>query len=466
MLGLLNNKFGIFGRGVFFTGISTFFSKIFILLVTVFLARTIEKDLFGQFGLVKSFVDSFALYSTFGMGITATRFISDNKKNESVITNLAFFIISVSSFLLIFVGFVFADEFISEILNNSISKNIFYILLITLYFSAIYNLLLGKNFGLLNYSKVFKFQVFLSFLIFLSVITTVYYDISFLLYSIPISYFVFVVFTFNKQIRIKNLVSDVIDNKNILVDLFHFGWPVFLASCLTAPVLWYIQSLYSVDVSKMSELGVYSSLYIIPGFLASISVVINNALMPIIFKYESKKNDIINILSGITCLYILGVFIFLIKEYLFVFVKVDYVKDYVDAFIIQITTIIVMTYRQGFGRLVLKEKKNILSLLSMTQWSLTLIVLQTYFFDLSAYGLSLSLFISYVINDFFYYIFLLKLFKIKLPSFFKKSLLAYFVCIFSLAFQIHENVLIKYTFLFLSLIFYFIIIINVIQKNR
>ena len=102
----------------------------------------------------------------------------------------------------------------------------------------------------------------------------------------------------------------------------------------------------------------------------------------------------------------------------------------------------------------------------MGQWALTLIVLQKYVFDLSAIGLSYSIFFSYILNDFFYYLILLKLFDVKLPSFFKKSLLAYTICITSLVSQTSENILFKYILLFISLIFYFIIIKNVFQKNR
>ena len=348
MLGKLNSKLGNVGKGVFLTGVSTFFSKILILLITVLLARTIDKSMFGQFGLVKRFVDSFSLYTTFGMGITVTRFISVDKKNESVITNIAFSIITLASFCVLILGFIYSDRFITEILNNSISSNVFYSLLITIYLAAIYNLFIGKSFGSLNYIKVFKLQVLLSLLTFISVILSVFYRLSFLLYSIPVSYFVFISLTFKGQIKIKNLFLDIRNNKNSVIDIFKFGWPIFLASSLTAPVLWYVQSLYSINEFKLSELGIYSSIYIIPGFFASISIVINNALMPIIFKYESKKNDVINILSGITTLYFLAVIFISSKEYIFAFIKVDSSTEYINAFIIQISTIIIMTYRQGF----------------------------------------------------------------------------------------------------------------------
>jgi O-antigen/teichoic acid export membrane protein len=65
---LLKNSFWSVSGAIFLQGL-TFIAYIIV-------ARSVDKETFGDFGLVKSTVNTFAMYALFGIGMTTTKYIS------------------------------------------------------------------------------------------------------------------------------------------------------------------------------------------------------------------------------------------------------------------------------------------------------------------------------------------------------------------------------------------------------
>lgn len=87
----------------------------FLLLVAgIIIARLLGKDLYGEYGLVKTTMFQIAAFSTFGLGYTSTKFIAEyvsvNPSMLKSITHAALFISTVTSCLLCVLLFTFSHQ--------------------------------------------------------------------------------------------------------------------------------------------------------------------------------------------------------------------------------------------------------------------------------------------------------------------------------------------------------------------
>jgi O-antigen/teichoic acid export membrane protein len=61
----------------FWSVVGNGFSKMFTFIAIFFVAIILEKEAFGEFGLVRATTSMFVTFSSFGMGLTATKYIAE-----------------------------------------------------------------------------------------------------------------------------------------------------------------------------------------------------------------------------------------------------------------------------------------------------------------------------------------------------------------------------------------------------
>jgi O-antigen/teichoic acid export membrane protein len=94
--------------GTFWSVVGNGFGKMFTFIAMVLVARILGKEAFGEFGLVRSTAMTFVAFSSFGMGITATKYIAEllhtDKERTGRLIGLTYWFTIVSSF---FVSVIF-----------------------------------------------------------------------------------------------------------------------------------------------------------------------------------------------------------------------------------------------------------------------------------------------------------------------------------------------------------------------
>ena len=71
---LLNDSFWVlFGNSL---------GKGLALAAGIVVARLLGKEIFGEYGMIRNTLVSIAIFSTFGLGFTATKYISENRLNN------------------------------------------------------------------------------------------------------------------------------------------------------------------------------------------------------------------------------------------------------------------------------------------------------------------------------------------------------------------------------------------------
>lgn len=95
----------VFGNGL---------GNVLLLLTSMLVARMLEKDLFGEYGMVKNTMFYIAAFSTFGLGYTSTKFIAhaieERRSDVSTIVQAATIITLVSALVMSVLLLLFAEQ--------------------------------------------------------------------------------------------------------------------------------------------------------------------------------------------------------------------------------------------------------------------------------------------------------------------------------------------------------------------
>jgi O-antigen/teichoic acid export membrane protein len=94
--------------GTFWSVVGNGFGKVFTFIAMILVARILGKEAFGDFGLVRSTASMFITFSSFGMGLTATKYIAEMLHSDKVRVGR---IIGLNYLLSFFVSLIIAAIF-------------------------------------------------------------------------------------------------------------------------------------------------------------------------------------------------------------------------------------------------------------------------------------------------------------------------------------------------------------------
>ena len=125
----------------------------------IFVARLLGSESYGEFGLIKSSLISIALFSSFGLGITATKFIAEvvdiNQQSAKHIEKICNIITLISSTILAIVVLIFANP-IAVILKAPHLTTILRLSTIAIVFNAVNTTQTGVLAGLRAFKTIAK----------------------------------------------------------------------------------------------------------------------------------------------------------------------------------------------------------------------------------------------------------------------------------------------------------------------
>lgn len=250
-----------------------------LLLSGILIARFLGKDLYGEYGLVKTTMFTIAAFSTFGLGYTSTKFVADyiisNRENVYAITKASLVITLVSSSFLALL-LIFSASYVADYLDAPSLKLVFQVL----GFIAIVRALLTTANGILAGFKEFKIiaknNVISGGVMLVTALPLAYYfQLKGALTSLALSQ---VLNTLLNCLALKNICKDYskVKNNTLYKKLLRFSFPVALQEFSYAVVSW-LSPILLVKYSNMGELGIYSAaaqwnaiILFIPGLLYNV----------------------------------------------------------------------------------------------------------------------------------------------------------------------------------------------------
>ncbi|MEZ7528314.1 oligosaccharide flippase family protein [Cloacibacterium normanense] len=269
------------------------------LLGGIIIARFLGKEVYGEFGILKSSFVLFATFSSFGFGYTSTKFISGEilkEKNLSLQYSNSVRIITIFISILVTLLCIFFSKNIAEnFLKNSKLQNFF------LYFSflIILNALIITQTGILAGYKKFKELAYINLIVgIVSFITTIiftyYWGLSGAILSLAIAqglnYLLnsIIIIRIQKQYRTTKKFS--LEN---IKHVINFSLPVSLQEVLYTLTSWGI-NIIMIRLTSYGQVGLYNAAIQWNSIIMLIPSILGNVILSHMSSVEgNEKNKIL-----------------------------------------------------------------------------------------------------------------------------------------------------------------------------
>lgn len=396
-------------KGTILLSAGNFLSRILISLSIVYLARVLTKESFGQYSLLKSTVDSFLIFATAGLSYSATNFIAKERKNKnekltsliSTIFMIGFFLSSLISVLI----YSYSEYLSVKFLGDKKLEYGLVIVAISIFFASFNSIQQGVLIGFESFKNQMIVNILQGVFIFsFTIFGALYADFIGAFIGLMFSMIATVIvnfFTLRNILQKNNInISFTIDRK-IILDVLKFTLPLFISSILTTPVLWYLNTEVARTNNGFKEIGTYNAVYIFPGLILTINSVLSNVILPIILnsdnitKIQEMFSQLINWFISIYIIIFISCFPNLV---LLVLGNNFNLNDISTTLLFSLSSVLIITHRQGVAINLIKKNKTIYSVYSMGQWAITTIIIFLIFEEPNSDNLSKSLFIGYFIN--------------------------------------------------------------------
>lgn len=233
------------------------------LIAGILVARFLGKELYGEFGIIKTTLIYIEIFSTFGLGFTATKYIADYKKGNqsrvSAVCNATLKITLATSGFMALMVLIFAKQ-IAVIIDAPHLYNTLRITAVGIIVNAINIAQIGVLSGFAEFKAIAKNTTIAGIITFiLTVLLTYYWGLNGAVIALVLSYGTQCLLN-NVSVRkcVREYEKPVGSQKNLYKELLEFSFPIALQESLYSIVNWVI-SFMLIKMCGYGELGLYSA---------------------------------------------------------------------------------------------------------------------------------------------------------------------------------------------------------------
>ena len=248
----------------------------------IIVARYLGKDIYGEYGIIKNTIMSIAIFSTFGLGYTATKYIAEYKNSKpeyiKIVLRLTSKITFVFSGIMALILFIAADYIAEKILSAQHLNTSLRILSILIVINALTTTQIGVLSGFGKFKEIAYINTIIGAVTFISSLFLTYFFgligalIALLITQILNWILNFVLINKNTPKNIEFINSE----RLLLKQIFKFSTPVALQEAVYSFTSW-LCSLLIIKFSSYGELGLFTAamqwnniVLFIPGILRNV----------------------------------------------------------------------------------------------------------------------------------------------------------------------------------------------------
>ncbi len=249
----------------------------------ILVARFLGKEVYGEYGIIKTTLIYIEIFSTFGLGYTATKFIADYRKTNpekvSSVCKAALRITLLTSGLMAFVVLVFAKQ-IAEIIDAPHLYNTLRITAAGIIVNAINIAQIGVLSGFAEFKVIARNTTISGVVTFVLTATLTYiWGLNGAVIALVLSYGTQCLLN-NISVRalVKQYEKPTGSQKELYKELVTFSFPIALQESLYSITSWVI-SFMLIKLAGYGELGLYSAagqwaaiISFIPGILRNVTL--------------------------------------------------------------------------------------------------------------------------------------------------------------------------------------------------
>tara|TARA_R110002072_G_scaffold258339_1_gene417011 strand:- start:10667 stop:11962 length:1296 start_codon:yes stop_codon:yes gene_type:complete len=252
------------------------------LVAGILVARFLGKDVFGEYGIIKNTILTIGVFSTFGLGYTATKYIAEFKALSR--DKIPLFIKTANKITFTFSGFmalllfVFADYVAFHWLEAAHLGTPLRILAVLIIFNAITTTQIGILSGFGKFKEIAKINSIVGVLTFLfSVLLTYYFDLNGALLALLLVQVINCILNYYAVKRETKTIDTLVQqDKTMLKGILNFSTPIALQEAVYAITSW-LASLLLIKYATYGDLGMYTAamqwnaiILFIPGILRNV----------------------------------------------------------------------------------------------------------------------------------------------------------------------------------------------------
>lgn len=294
-----------------------------LLLAGILIARFLGKDLYGEYGVVKTTMFYIATFATFGLGYTSTKYIAqykeiDTSRIHKLVKDSLNITLYFSSFLA--VSLIIFSGILANYLNEPNLKLAFQFLGCVIIFKALTTTSIGILAGFKEFSITAKNSVMSGmFMILLCIPLTYFYGLTGSLISLLFSQ---VFNTLINLLAIKKLLKSYPkgESASFKFELIKFSLPVALQESSFTICNW-IAILVLTKMSSTGELGVYTAasqwnsiITFVPALLSN--VVLSHLSSSSVSKYQNQKTMKLMLVINFTTTFIPFVIVYALAGFI------------------------------------------------------------------------------------------------------------------------------------------------------
>lgn len=256
-------------------------SKGLALVAGIVVARFLGKDVYGEYGIIRNTILTIGVFSTFGLGYTATKYVAEYKRTKLELIRV--FIFTANKITLWFSGgmallmFVFAPYVASQWLDADHLATPLRILSVLIIFNAVTTTQIGVLSGFGRFKAIAQINCIIGVLTFLlSVLLTWLYDLNGALTALLV---VQIVNSLLNYFVVRKEIAHFAMKKNdkkLTKEILKFSTPIALQEAVYSVTSW-LASLLLIKLFNYGELGMYSAaiqwnviVLFIPGILRNV----------------------------------------------------------------------------------------------------------------------------------------------------------------------------------------------------
>ena len=408
-------------RGAFWSFTGTALAKLFVLIAGIICAHILTKEEYGEFGIVRSTISMFVVLGTAGLGLTASKYISEYKMKQKeripsiyLLTN-GFAIVTgllVTTLVLIIAPYLAEHTLHAPHLQTSIRVGAL------LLFVTVIN---GAQSGILTGFEDFK-SVALNTLcgsiaesIFM-LIGAYYWGVFGAVLGFGMGFIVLYIANFvsiRRQFNCNGIkITKTAFRKEDLTLLYKFSLPAALSSLMVTPTIWIVKSLL-VNNSGFSELAVFEAADQWKIIILFVPTAIAQVVLPILSSMIGDGDNRFwkvlktNLLLNAGTAFCIALLVSILSPFIMKLYGEAYHADYWTLIILAISTIF-SSIANVVGLAISSRSKMWTGLSFNFLWALMVVGFSFLLISsgLGARGLALAFTIAYCLHSFFQIIYL------------------------------------------------------------
>lgn len=401
-------------RGAFWSLAGTAISQGLTLVASIFVARMLGKDIFGELGIIRSTVGMFGVMAGFGLGVTATKHVAECRHRDPEragrIMALSGLVALVTGMLAACILFLFAPWLAEHTLAAPALAGPLRIGALMLLFSAMNGTQTGALAGFEAFKTIAQVNLLIGLASFPMLLVGTYVGgltgtVWALVSNLAIAWLLNHLALRREAARalVPFRMTGCLQESGVL---WQFALPAVFSSLLVMPTTWICGAMLVNQPGGYGELGVFSAALIFQSVLLFMGGVINAPLLSLLsHENPSSENRLqqINVLSSWLFGLLPAAPLLCFPELSTLVFSAEYASTLPRALPIVMLYTCIMLYKQGLARVLAVKSLMWWSVASNAVWAITLLASASLLTRYGAVGLASAYALAYGLNTLLFF---------------------------------------------------------------